>query len=130
VAASRDSSWTSSASSRTGQRRSRSRAACPTPGIRAIAPPKYVNAVAARVGLQIPLYRPGRSASRVKAPHLFCICDHDSVAPAKAAHSAAARSSQPEVRSYPIGHFDVYVGEAFEQAVADQTEFLVRHMMT
>ena len=27
---------------------------------------------------------------------------------------------------YPIGHFDIYVGEAWERAVADQTEFLVR----
>ena len=99
------------------------------PGIRAIAPPKYVNAVVARVGLQIPLYRPGRAASRVKAPHLYCICDHDSVAPAKSAHAAANRAPQAEVRTYPIGHFDIYVGDAFEQAVADQTDFLARHLL-
>jgi dienelactone hydrolase len=99
------------------------------PGIRAIAPPQYINAVAARVGLQIPMYRPGRSASRVQAPHLYCICEHDSVAPAKGAHSAAQRAPQAEVRSYPIGHFDVYVGEPFEQAVADQTDVLVRHLV-
>ena len=85
--------------------------------------------MAARVGLQIPLYRPGRAAARVKAPHLYCICEHDSVAPAKAAHSAAARSPRAEVRSYPMGHFDVYVDEPFERAVADQTDFLVRHVL-
>jgi dienelactone hydrolase len=100
------------------------------PGIRAIAPSKYVNAVAARVGLQIPLYRPGRAASRVNAPHLYCICDHDSVAPAKSAHSAASNAPRAEVRTYPIGHFDIYVGEPFEQAVADQTDFLVRHVLS
>ena len=30
------------------------------------------------------------------------------------------------VVSLSIGHFDIYVGEDWERAVADQTEFLVR----
>jgi len=30
---------------------------------------------------------------------------------------------------YPIDHFDVYVGEAFERAACDQTAFLVRHLL-
>ena len=29
---------------------------------------------------------------------------------------------------YDAGHFAFYIGEAFEQLVADQTEFLVRHL--
>jgi hypothetical protein len=27
-----------------------------------------------------------------------------------------------------LGHFDMYVGDTWEQAVADQTEFLVRSL--
>jgi len=36
------------------------------------------------------------------------------------------RAARNEIKCYPIGHFDIYVGEAWERAVADQTEFLVR----
>jgi hypothetical protein len=34
------------------------------------------------------------------------------------------------VRTYPIGHFDIYRGAPFEKAVADQMLFLTRHLMT
>ena len=50
------------------------------------------------------------------------------MAPAGAAVSMAEAAPEGELRRYPIGHFDVYVGEAFENAVADQTEFLKRHL--
>src|SRR5690349_3794769 len=33
-----------------------------------------------------------------------------------------------EVRLYPEGHFDIYVGEPFERVVADQIAFLQRHV--
>jgi dienelactone hydrolase len=99
------------------------------PGYLGIAPPGFTNAVAARVGLRIPVYRPGRAASRLSCPILFCICERDSVAPADAARRTAKRAPRAEVREYPIGHFDIYVGEPFEHAVADQTDFLVRHLL-
>jgi hypothetical protein len=34
------------------------------------------------------------------------------------------------VRLYPYGHFDIYLGEAFERVVSDQLEFLSRHVPT
>jgi dienelactone hydrolase len=100
------------------------------PGYMGIAPPGFTNAVAARIGLRIPLYRPGRAASRVNCPILFCICEHDSVTPAAPAKKAATRAPRAEMKVYPIGHFEIYVGEPFEKAVADQTDFLVRHLST
>ncbi len=33
-----------------------------------------------------------------------------------------------EVKVYPEGHFDIYVGEAFERVVADQLEFLDKNL--
>jgi hypothetical protein len=30
---------------------------------------------------------------------------------------------------YPIGHFDVYMGEWFERAISDETAFLTRHLL-
>jgi hypothetical protein len=37
-------------------------------------------------------------------------------------------SGRAEVRRYPIGHFDVYVGAARDRAIADQLHFLRRHL--
>ena len=42
---------------------------------------------------------------------------------------AASKAPRAEVKRYPIGHFDIYVGEAFERAVADQADFLQRHLL-
>jgi hypothetical protein len=50
------------------------------------------------------------------------------VAPAETALRYAATAPRGEVKRYPVGHFDIYLGEPFEHAVRDQTEFLVRHL--
>lgn len=90
-------------------------------------PPR--NEVAARVGLQIPAYNPARAAAKVCCPLLVCICDRDALTPAGPAEKMAARAPEGEFVRYPIGHFEIYVGEWFERAVADQTEFLTRHLL-
>src|SRR5690625_527880 len=82
------------------------------------------NAVAARFALSLPAYRPGRSARKVGCPILFCVCSHDSVAPAGPTRRYAAQAPRGEVALYPEGHFAIYVGEAFERVVADQIAFL------
>ncbi len=99
-------------------------------GYRALIPPgvPFENGVAARLINRAGLYRPGRSARKVTAPILFCICDTDAVAPAQTALRYAATAPRGEVKRYPVGHFDIYLGEPFEHAVRDQTEFLVRHL--
>ena len=84
------------------------------------------NEVAARFALDIVRYFPGRKAARIKAPVLFCVCDPDTVAPARATLRHAARTPRKEIRRYPDGHFDIYVGEAFERVVKDQLDFLRR----
>lgn len=95
-----------------------------------LVPPGYefTDAVAARVGLRIALHYPGRAARRVRAPILFCVCERDSVAPAKATLRHAARAPRGEIVRYPVGHFEIYNGAPFERAVIDQIEFLRRHL--
>jgi dienelactone hydrolase len=99
-------------------------------GYHALIPPDvdFQGGVSARFINRVGLYRPGRSARKVTAPILFCICDQDAVAPAETALRYAATAPRSEVRRYPVGHFDIYLGEPFKHAVADQTEFLVRHL--
>ena len=87
---------------------------------------QWVNRVAARVALRMGMYRPGLKAAKLPCPALFCITDQDSVAPAGRTAKLAARGPRNEIKHYPIRHFEIYVGEHWERAVADQTEFLTR----
>jgi uncharacterized protein len=100
------------------------------PGFEAIVPAdsRWRNEVAARVMLRIAPYRPVRSAASVACPLLVCVCEGDTTTPPGAAIKMGERAPRGEVVRYPIGHFDIYVGEHFERAVADQTAFLQRHL--
>lgn len=86
----------------------------------------FENQVAARFGWYITLYRPIKQASKVKAPIFFAICETDTIAPAPAAQKAAAAAPRGEAKLYGVGHFDIYVGEAFEKTIVDQIDFLRR----
>jgi fermentation-respiration switch protein FrsA (DUF1100 family) len=98
------------------------------PGFSALTPgqSQWVNRVAARVALRVGVYRPGRVVARVGCPILFCVCDRDAITPAGPTLKYAATARSGEIRRYPVGHFEIYVGESFEHAVTDQVEFLRR----
>ncbi|GAA3645040.1 alpha/beta fold hydrolase [Nocardioides ginsengisoli] len=100
------------------------------PGYLALVPEgtTFVNEVAARVAPTITWHRPGKAARKVKVPILFCVCDHDSVTPAEETLAYARTAPKGEIRSYDAGHFDIYLGEPFEEIVEDQTAFLARHL--
>ncbi len=102
------------------------------PGFRALTPEgtPWADEAAARVCLHVGLYRPGRQAARIACPILYCVGDEDAITPPGPAIAAAGAAPRGELRRYPIGHFDVYVGEWFERAVADQVAFLTRHLLT
>ena len=89
---------------------------------------EYRSQVPARIGLAVPLARPGRRAKDLTKPALFCVCDNDTVAPAPATLRHAAKAPKGEIRRYDAGHFDIYIGEAFERVLADQIAFLRRHV--
>jgi fermentation-respiration switch protein FrsA (DUF1100 family) len=101
------------------------------PGFRRIDPERstWRNEAAARVLLTLASYRPGTKVGRIQCPVLYCVGDDDAVTPPRPAIEAASRTPRAELRRYPIGHFEIYVGEWFERAVSDQTEFLVRELL-
>jgi dienelactone hydrolase len=88
----------------------------------------FGNQVAARVVLNIVRHRPGRKAKKVRCPILFAVCETDSVAPAKATLRHARTAPRGEIRLYPAGHFDIYLGDWFETNVTDQLAFLTNHV--
>jgi cephalosporin-C deacetylase-like acetyl esterase len=86
-------------------------------GYRALTPPGFRLEVAVR------------HAARVRCPVLVQVCTHDSVAPTSAAEQVITRlGTLAEARRYEIGHFEPYFGAHFERSVADQLDFLRRHL--
>lgn len=98
------------------------------PGYRALFPPghEWENRFAPRGTLMVPFFRPVRHAARVRAPLLVQVMTEDAVTPPAPAREAARRASRGELLEYPGGHFDVYLGQPFERAIADQLSFLDR----
>jgi fermentation-respiration switch protein FrsA (DUF1100 family) len=100
-------------------------------GIEAMVPAetRWENRVAARILTRIGFYRPGRQAARISCPVLVCACDGDALAPAERTAELVSKAPRAEIKRYPFGHFDIYVGTAFEEAVSDQAAFLSRHLL-
>jgi uncharacterized protein len=87
------------------------------------------NRVSSRWLLGAP-YRPIRHASKLHCPWLVCVGEADRVARPGPAIAAAKRAPKGELRTYPgVDHFDIYDGPAHEAVVADEVEFLRRHLL-
>ena len=89
---------------------------------------RFVNEVPARVIPSLVAYRPGRAARRVTIPILFSVSNSDTVAPPAQTVRYARTAPRGEIKRYDAGHFEFYVGDAFEAVVRDQIEFLVRQL--
>jgi pimeloyl-ACP methyl ester carboxylesterase len=75
-------------------------------------------------------YRPARHAAGLHCPWLLCVGEDDRVARPGPAIAAARRAPLSELRTYPgVDHFDIYDGPEFEAVVADEVEFLRRHLL-
>jgi dienelactone hydrolase len=101
------------------------------PGYLALVPKGmvFINHVAARVLPEIMAYRPGRSASKVKLPILFCVSTTDTVTPPEQTIALVRKAPHGETKLYAAGHFEFYMGDAFEELVKDQTQFLTKHLL-
>jgi uncharacterized protein len=89
---------------------------------------EWENSVCTRIGLAVPLYRPGRQASEVTCPLLVQAGEHDELTPSGPAEKAAKAAPQGEFSSYPIGHFDAYFNGAFEKMTSEQVAFLRKYV--
>ncbi|MCK4578775.1 MAG: hypothetical protein KAU50_08285, partial [Candidatus Marinimicrobia bacterium] len=87
----------------------------------------FVNQVCARLILRSGGYDPAQAVRQVTRPVLVQICDYDSLAPISPEFEAELRK-HTEVKRYPIGHFEIYVGDHFERAVSDQLAFFSQHL--
>jgi pimeloyl-ACP methyl ester carboxylesterase len=90
---------------------------------------RWRNRVSSRWLLGAP-YRPAKYAAKLHCPWLVCVGEADRVAKPGPAIAAAKRAPLGELRTYPgVDHFDIYDGPAHEAVVADEVEFLRRHLL-
>lgn len=70
---------------------------------------------------------PNDAARDVRCSVLLLVCEQDNiVAPNSHVKVAAALGDKAIVKSYPIGHFDIYEGEYFERAVQEMIALIER----
>jgi len=95
-----------------------------------LAPDGFINQVCARIVIRLDKYRPVRHVSKVRCPVLLQISNDEVAYQAKAVKRVRKRLKESaEVVHYPVGHFDMYLGQAFEISVRDQVAFLKRHLL-
>ena len=69
------------------------------------------------------------AAASVQCPVLFLVCERDNlVSPDSHVRVASALGDKATVVSYPIGHFDIYEGAHFENAVSEKLAFMEQNV--
>lgn len=86
------------------------------------------NDVAARIALRVPFYSPGRYAADIDIPVLVQLAARDDVTPIDKAQAVARRIRKGEVHTYDCAHFEPYLDPYFDTIIADQINFLDRHV--
>lgn len=91
--------------------------------------PRPKDYVPARFALHMAFYNPSWKTSSVHCPIFFAICGKDSVAPPRPTLNYAKAAPKATVKLYEqMGHFDIYLGEHFDIATGDYTEFLRQNL--
>lgn len=97
------------------------------PGFASVTPPGSLwrNELCARVALAPP-YRLAGKTRRIACPILYCLTEDDDINPPELGKRAAKGAPRGELRLYPGGHFDPFLGETHRRMVIDQVDFLER----
>ncbi|MEW6745322.1 MAG: alpha/beta fold hydrolase [Planctomycetota bacterium] len=94
-----------------------------------LVPDGFVNEVCARIIIRVDKYWPVRHAAKVRCPVLLQVTEDEASFQRKALEKTKERLGPlAEVIRYPIGHFDIYLGESFERSVSDELRFLRTHL--
>ncbi|HBF0689780.1 TPA: alpha/beta hydrolase [Clostridioides difficile] len=83
----------------------------------------FVNKAPARTLLEFIKYSPSRYTKDITIPIYYAVCRKDTLAPSKATVKCAKLSKKATIKEYDCGHFDIYLGNYFENAIADYIGF-------
>lgn len=90
---------------------------------------EWRNQVNAGVILQVLRDRPGLDAARIACPVFVAACAGDVITPEAPARAAAEAAPRGEFHGYAFRHFEAYVGAGRDRLIADELEFLRRHLL-
>lgn len=83
----------------------------------------FVNKAPARTVLEFFKYSPSRYTKNIVIPIYYAVCLKDTLAPARATVKCAKRSKKATIKEYDCGHFDIYLGDYFENVIIDYISF-------
>jgi pimeloyl-ACP methyl ester carboxylesterase len=89
----------------------------------------FDNRVAAGAALPILFYDAAAKARRIRCPLLVCVSDAETLMDPAIAVKVAKDAPQGIAVHYPADHFSVYHAPLFERLVADQLDFLRKHLV-
>jgi dienelactone hydrolase len=90
--------------------------------------PTWENRVAPRFLFGAPRYREG-TMERIRVPLLISLASKDVEVSSAFVKEKARKAPRAEIKEYPADHFEMYHGATFEQVVADQIDFLRKHLL-
>jgi len=85
---------------------------------------KWRNECPARTAFPTLFYRPVTFADKVECPALVICALKDELIPVKVVEKAAKKMKNAKFIQLPVGHFDVYFGNVFEDVIKLQIDFL------
>ncbi|MGM0590485.1 MAG: alpha/beta hydrolase [Halobacteriota archaeon] len=85
---------------------------------------EWENACPARSFLALSSYRPADDAERVSCPTLLVAGGRDEIAPSESVEQVAETMSNATLLRLPVGHFDFFHDDTFEQVLGHQVTFL------
>ncbi|WP_247008981.1 alpha/beta hydrolase [Halorientalis litorea] len=86
------------------------------------------NECAARILATVGTYRPVTAAADVDCPVYVAQATEDSIIPADSVDALVRELDHVERDRYPVGHFEPYTGECFEEVVSAERAFFERHL--
>ncbi|CAL8463633.1 g3167 [Coccomyxa elongata] len=88
----------------------------------------WQNRVLARLANEMSRYNPIHYVPKIKAPVLLVATMKDTLCPIAVAHRAAELNSNIQLLEKDVGHFDVYLGDLFDEVSVAQARFLVEKL--
>jgi len=88
----------------------------------------WENAAPARTMVKLATYSPIRSVAQVGVPVLYLAATSDELCPVEAVRRAVAETPKAELVELAASHFDMYLGETRQRAVAEMVAFLRKHL--
>ena len=97
-------------------------------GYARIVPPGFKNDICAR-SILMPHLNPMDFVAATRVPVLLQVAEKDNLVANVHARVKKILGNRVVVKTYPVGHFDIYLGSAYERAVQDQVDFLRKHLL-